>query len=56
MQYNKNDLWKNIFLGRSKDISPRYQTKTQYSASKSGETCGSNKIARAYQKFDEIIH
>ena len=31
MQYNKNVIWKNIFLGQSNDIFWGYPTKTQYS-------------------------
>ena len=30
MQYSKNVIWKNIFLGRSNDVFWKYLTKTQY--------------------------
>ena len=38
MMYSKNVIWKNILLGQSNDIFPRYQI-TKYSESKNSETC-----------------
>ena len=52
--YSKNVIWKNILLGQSNDIFPRYQI-TKYSESKNSETCWWNKMTRAFQKTDETI-